>query len=29
MIYLATDKDGNAHLFRTKPYRCGEHWECG
>lgn len=28
MVYLAIDKDGNTHLFRTKPYRCGEHWEC-
>jgi hypothetical protein len=28
MIYLAIDKDGKAHLFRTKPYRDGECWKC-
>lgn len=28
MIYLAIDKDGKAHLFRTKPYRDGEQWKC-
>lgn len=28
MIYLAIDKDGKAHLFRTKPYRDKEQWKC-
>lgn len=28
MIYLAIDKDGRAHLYRTKPYRDGEQWKC-
>ena len=26
--WLAVDKNKNAHLFRTKPYRDGEQWKC-
>ena len=28
IIWLAVDKNGRAHLFRTKPYRDGEQWRC-
>ena len=27
-IWLAIDKNGRAHLFRTKPHRDGEQWRC-
>ena len=27
-IWLAVDKNGIPHLYRTKPYRDGESWKC-